>query len=199
MLDWEEDIWAHAWSRDGRWLVFRDLASSPENRDIYALRVGVDSVPVPLLNTRFNETAPTISPDGRWLAYVSNESGRAEVYVRPFPNVRDGSWQVSLDGGGEPKWAHSSRELFYREESRMMVAQVAAGATFDVSARSVLFDAGPLIWRSDQYAYGYPVYDVSLDDQRFLMARLSEPTNGTASELILVENFFEELKERVGK
>ena len=104
LLDWKEGIWAHAWSRDGQWLVFRDLASSPENRDIYALRVGVDSEPVPLLNTRFNETAPTISPDGRWLAYVSNESGREEVYVRPFPNVRDGSWQVSLDGGGEPKW-----------------------------------------------------------------------------------------------
>jgi dipeptidyl aminopeptidase/acylaminoacyl peptidase len=199
VLDWDNGVWAHTWSPDGQWLVFRDLASNPESRDIYTLRVAGDSAAVPLLNTRFNETAPAISPDGRWLAYVSNESGREEVYVRPFPNVGDGNWQVSRNGGGEPKWAHSGRELFYREGTRMMVAEVVAGATFDVSAQRVLFDAGPLIRRSDRYAYGYPVYDVSPDDQRFLMARLSGPSHEAAAGLILVENFLEELKVRVGR
>ncbi len=79
----------------------------------------------------------------------------------------------------------------------MMVVLLATGATFNVSARSVLFDAGPLIWRSDRYAYGYPLYDASPDDQRFLMAQRSGPSNEAAVELIVVENFFEELKERV--
>ena len=113
------------------------------------------------------------------------------VDITEVPGI--GPHRYRLMGAG----SRNGTELFYREESRMMVVLLATGATFNVSARSVLFDAGPLIWRSDRYAYGYPVYDVSPDDQRFLMARLSGPSNEAAVELIVVENFFEELKERV--
>ena len=74
---------------------------------------------------------PDVSPDGRWFAYVSDESGRAELYVRQFADPGAGKWQVSVDGGSEPLWAHSGRELFYRTlRGDMMAAEVVPGATF---------------------------------------------------------------------
>jgi serine/threonine-protein kinase len=196
-FEWENGIWAHAWSRDGRQLVFYDLASNPERRDIHEFTVGVDSVPATLLDSPFNETAPTLSPDGRWLAYVSNESGREEVYVRPFPRVNDGSWRISLDGGGEPKWAHSGLELFYREENRMLAARVDTAGAFAVLERRVLFDTGTLVSRSDRFQYGYPLYDVASDDQHFVMVRMVDPSTERAGDLIMVENFLAELERRV--
>ena len=117
LLDAEHPISILTYSPDGEWLVYRVNAESP---DLYALRLGIDSVPVPLVVTEFSETAPRVSPDGRWLAYVSNLSGQWEVYVRPFPNTNDGKWQVSTDGGQEPVWAHSGRELFYRGGQSLM-------------------------------------------------------------------------------
>ncbi len=71
-----------------------------------------------------------MSPDGRWLAYASNESGQYEVYVRPFPNTNDGKWLVSTDGGEEPVWAHSGRELFYKGGGNLMSVEVLPGPTF---------------------------------------------------------------------
>ena len=86
----------------------------PPTRDI-ALFVRGDSTTTPLVAAGgFEEVAPALSPDGRWLAYASNESGRYEVYVRPFPDANAGRWQVSRNGGNEPVWAHNGRELFYR-------------------------------------------------------------------------------------
>ena len=95
------------YSRDGRWLVLRVGVGG--GRDLYGLRPGIDSGPVPLIATEFEEYSPALSPDGRWLAYVTNESGRRDVYVRPFPNVDSAKWQVSTDGGEEPLWANSGR------------------------------------------------------------------------------------------
>ncbi len=132
-------IWEAVWSRDGKWLVF-GTGTAGGNRDVYAMRLGMDSVPRPLLATPAQERAVALSPDGRWLAYMSDESGRDEVYVRPFPNVDDGKWQVSLTGGGQPLWARSGREIFYRSAAnQMMVAQVSASPRFSVANRHVLF------------------------------------------------------------
>ena len=101
-----------AWSGDGSWLAYRITMPS---RDIYAIRPGVDSVGFPVVASgKFDERAPTISPDGKWLAYQSDESGRDEIYIRAFPDSAAGRRQVSVAGGGEPLWAHSGRELFYR-------------------------------------------------------------------------------------
>ena len=89
------------WSRDGRVLVYRDGPGGRTGRDIYYIRPGVDTAPHPFLTSEFDETSPALSPDGRWLAYMSDETGRSQVYVRPFPRVDDGRWQISapVDGG----------------------------------------------------------------------------------------------------
>ena len=99
------------YSPDGTWLIFREGLTAQGRADIYAIRPGVDSVAVPLVATEFNEISPTLSRDGRWLAYVSDQSGQAQVSVIPFPEGRFGGGQVvvSADGGGEPVWAHNGR------------------------------------------------------------------------------------------
>ncbi len=150
---------------------------------------------VPLVATEFQETAPAVSPDGRWLAYVSNETGGSEVYVRPFPNVADGRWLVSTSGGSEPVWAHSGRELFYRDGAQRLVAvEVLPGEAFVTGAQRTLFDAQA--YRADIY---HQMYDVTPDGQRFVMIRVLGGDAADDLQLIVVENFFEELKAKVGK
>jgi len=188
LLDEEQSIRMLTYSPDGEWLVYRVNA---ESRDLYALRIGVDSVPVALVATEFLETAPRVSPDGRWLAYVSNESGQREVFVRPFPNTNDGKWQVSTDGGSEPVWAHSGRELFYRGGQNLISVEVLPGATFVTGERRVLFST-----QGFRVSPNHQRYDVTPDDQRFVMIRNLGGLEG--GELIVVENFFEELKAKVG-
>ncbi len=188
LLDEDRMIDEVTYSPDGAWLVYQVNA---ESRDLYALRIGVDSMPVPLVATGFEEHAPALSPDGRWLAYVSNESGLGpwEVYVRPFPNTNDGKLLVSIDGGIEPVWAHSGRELFYKGSGNLMVVEVLPGATFGVGERRALFSLQDYRWVPQHY-------DVTPDDQRFVMIRnIGEQEAG---ELIVVENLFEELKAKVG-
>jgi serine/threonine-protein kinase len=176
-------------SRDGRWLLLRRVLSEAGNGDIYALQAG-DSTPTPLLTSPAREVSPALSPDGKWLAYVSNESGKSEVYVRPFPDVGSAKWQVSLSGGTTPVWAHSSRELFYLDGNRAMVAvAVQTSATFTVTGQRVLFPAVEY-----SYAGAYPTYDVAPDDSRFVMIRSVAPSAET--ELVLVQHWAEELKRR---
>jgi Tol biopolymer transport system component len=94
----------------------------------------------PLVEGRFDEFAPVLSPDGKWLAYVTNESGGSEVYVRPFPDATSARWQVSVDGGSEPLWAPDGRELFYRTRSGgVMAVPVTPGATFIYGTPQLLF------------------------------------------------------------
>jgi serine/threonine-protein kinase len=189
LLDEERPIDEVTYSPDGEWLVYR--VGSGAGRDLYARRVGAESA-VALVATAFEETSPALSPDGRWLAYASNESGRYEVYVRPFPNTNDGRWQVSTDGGIEPVWAHSGRELFYRGGQNLMSVEVLQGPTFVTGERRLLFSTQQ--FRSSQ---NHQRYDVTPDDQRFVM--IGNLRGQEASELIVVENFFEELKAKVGK
>jgi Tol biopolymer transport system component/tRNA A-37 threonylcarbamoyl transferase component Bud32 len=177
-------------SRDGRWILVRRGVNEVGSGDIYAAKIG-DSVLVPLLTTPAREVSPALSPDGRWLAYESDESGASEVYVRPFPDVASGRWQVSLSGGTAPKWAHSGKELFYINGRQEMVStEVRPGPTFSVGAPQVLFPA-----ISFDLTQNYPLYDVAPDDRRFVMVRGVAPAGGT--ELLLTENWFEELKARV--
>ena len=158
---------------------------------------GGDSTAIPLIaDEEFREQGPAISPDGRWLAYSSDETGRNEVFVRPFPDVDSGKWPVSTGGGVKPVWAHSGRELFYvdRNTNTMVVAEVQTDPTFQVVRRETLFmlPEGSLRPQNGDF------YDVTSDDQRFLMARTATvDTEGPASEVIVVENFFEVLKRLV--
>ena len=182
------------WSSDGEWIVLR---TSPEpTRDILGIRPGVDSVPVALVASDFEETSPVLSPDGRFLAYASNESGASEIYVRPFPNVDDAKTQISTDGGREPLWAHSGQELFYKNISLELVAvTVSTDDGFEVQERRALFTL-PV---GSSYSVFRTEYDITQDDQRFLMLRAAGATNEQSiGQYFVVENFFEELKQRVG-
>jgi serine/threonine-protein kinase len=147
-----------------------------------------DTALVPLVATPAQEFHPALSPDGRWLAYNSNESGVAEVYVRPFPETATAKWQVSTAGGREPAWARSGRELFYLNgRAEMVSAEVQTGTTFSVGKQRVLFPA------SDFARPGpVPSFWVSPDDKRFLMVREGEASQ--QSELIVAENWLEGLK-----
>ena len=152
-----------------------------------------------LTETRqFNEHYPAISRDGRWLAYASNETGSYEVFVQPFPNVSDGKWQISTGGGVEPVWAHNGRELFFLDPTTFELKGAEFSTTADSFQRgriTTLFTApeGPL---SRLLRGGVRAYDVALDDERFLMTRAVESDEGPAS-VVVVQNFFEELKARV--
>jgi serine/threonine protein kinase/Tol biopolymer transport system component len=195
LLDRDRGVEEADWSSDGRWLVFREGGGvSGGQRDIYGIQSGADSVPIQLATTEADELGPSLSPDGRWLAYSSSESGRNEIFVRPFPRAAEGKWQVSVSGGREPLWAHSGAELFYvNANDEMVVVPVATEPSFAPGTPRVLFST--VGYRHDGT---HRAYDVTSDDQRFLMIRLVEGS-ADASELVLVQNWFEELKQRVGQ
>jgi serine/threonine-protein kinase len=176
-------------SRDGRWLVLRTSSSSTGGGDILGLRVG-DTTLVPLVATPATELYPALSPDGRWLAYGSNESGATEVYVRPFPETATAKWQVSTAGGSEPAWARSGRELFYiNGKSDLVSAEIRPGAAFSVGQQRVLFSVAPFVRAGSIHSYA-----VSPDDRRFVIVREGEASQ--QSELILAEHWLQELKAR---
>ncbi len=194
VLAYDREIAGGLVSLDGRWLVFGTRWVTDGAGDILGLRLGVDSVPEPLLATRFSESEPALSPDGHWLAYVSNESGLADVYVVPFPNTLDGRWVVSASGGQEPVWAHSGRELFYKNAAgNLVVAEIATSPTFAVITTRALFATGD--YQADLL---HRRYDVTPNDQRFVMIRNVPLAREAETAPVLVLNFFEELKAMVG-
>ena len=136
------------------------------------------------------EIEPTVSPDGRWLAYASNESGQPEVYVRPFPDAGSARWQVSVAGGRDPMWSHSCKELFYwSANNKMMTVGIRPGAAFGFEQPRALFATGAYVPGG-----AMPTYDVSPDDKRFVMLR--ETSANERSEFIVVENWTSELRAR---
>jgi serine/threonine-protein kinase len=149
-----------------------------------------DRKPQPFGHSQFDETAPRFSPDGHWIAYRSNESGRNEIYVRPYPGP-GGKWQISTEGGTEPVWNPKGGELFYRNGNKMMAVDITSQPAFSAGKPRMLFEgAFALSPRSSAN------YDVSPDGQRFLMVEASK--QGQAPEQInVVLNWFEELKRRV--
>ncbi len=180
------------WSRDGQWLVVRTTLPS---RDILGFRPGVDDVPVPLVaSPKFDERAPTLSPDGKWIAYQSDETGKSEIYVRPFPKADEGRWQISTGGGDEPLWSRSGREIFFRGTSgEMMTVPVTTAPTFSAGAPVPMFQA-----KSYARAASYRAYDVSPDDKRFVMLRpVTDSVPTPPNQMVFVDNWFEELKTKV--
>jgi serine/threonine-protein kinase len=176
-------------TRDGRWLVVRSSIFEPGKGDIFGVRMG-DSALVPLANSAATEGDAAVSPDGRWLAYTSDESGQFEIYVRPFPDAASARWQVSAAGGTDPVWSRNGRELFYLGgQNEMMSVAVSPGVAFSISPPQRLFSTAP-------YTPIPPVpsFDVSPDGKRFLMLRETTPTD--RNELIVVQNWVEEMRER---
>ena len=105
---------------DGAQILFGEPGQPPS--DLYQLELGAERKSTPLLNASHSEHNAEVSPDGRWMAYQSNESGADEVYVRPFPKVNDGRWQISTGGGTRPAWARSGREIFYLKADGSLIA-----------------------------------------------------------------------------
>ena len=174
-------------SRDGKWLLLRTAPVGSGSPDIVGLHLP-DTAAVPLVATQAQEFHPALSPDGRWLAYSSNESGSFEVYVRPFPETSSAKWQVSTVGGSEPSWSKNGRRLFYiNGRNEMVSAEVPPGPAFTLGKQRTLFSVaqftrtGPI-----------PSYTLAPDGEHFLMVREGEATQ--QSELILAENWLQGLK-----
>jgi Tol biopolymer transport system component/predicted Ser/Thr protein kinase len=180
----------NSWSPDGQALAFIEIRPDT-GYDILVLRLS-DRKVQPFLRTRFNESAPRFSPDGRWLAYISDESGRFEVYVQPYPGPGGGKWQVSTDGGTEPVWNPNGRELFYREGDKMMAVDVTTQPSFSAGKPKMLFE-GPYV----PTPVSFPNYDVSPDGQRFLMLKSIDQSQAAPTQINVVLNWFEELKQKV--
>jgi Tol biopolymer transport system component len=180
---------ADSWSPDGGLLALTQFDPST-GRDIWVLRLS-DRVSQPFLRTPSNESAPRFSADGRWLAYISDESGRNEVYVQPYPGP-GGKWQISTEGGTEPVWNRNGRELFYRSGSKMMVVEITTQPSFAFGSPRMLFEGEQYVPSTGPYPYPFANYDVSPDGQRFLMI-----TKESKPQINVVLNWFEELKRRV--
>jgi eukaryotic-like serine/threonine-protein kinase len=187
-----------AWTPDGKTLVFLQ-GDVVNGYDIWTLPLEGDRRPRPFLQTPFNEQYPDLSPDGHWLAYVSNQSGRLEVYVQPYPGPGSRQ-QISVDGGTAPAWSRDGRELFYMTapsvggqaaQTTMMVVPVQLKPTFTAGTPRVLF----------QGRYGVTAnirgYDVAPDGRRFLMVQQEERPPTRLADMIIVQNWIEELKQKV--
>jgi serine/threonine-protein kinase len=178
-----------SFSPDGQLLAFIEVTPTT-GYDIWVLRLS-DRKAQPFLRTPFNESVPRFSPDGRWLAYISDESGRYEVYVQPYPAGPGGKRQISTEGGTEPVWNPNGRELFYRSADKMMAVDIDTQPGFTAGKPRMLFE-GPYepTWATN------PNYDVSADGKRFLMVKASEQEQAS-TQINVVQNWFEELKRRV--
>ena len=150
----------------------------------------IASGPVALVVTPNNELSGRLSSDGRWLAYYSDLSGRDEVYVQPFPNIDDGKWLISTDGGHSPVWAPSGRELFYARGTELIAVPIEVGSDNAIIAATpqTLFD-GPFDTTQDHN------FDVFPDGNRFVMIQADPDARPTRLRLVL--NWFEELKPRL--
>jgi len=173
----------NSWSPDGRFLVY--VESHPTTQDdLWILNMDGKPLSRPFLQTEFNELSAEFSPDGRWIAYQSDESGRYEIYVRPFPGP-GGKWQISTEGGARSVWSSDGRELFYRDRDKMMAVAIESKPAFKVGKPRLLFD-GPY----------EPEYDVAPDGEKFVMIKVGEKES-MPRQLNVVLNWFEELKRLV--
>jgi len=186
LTDSSSNQWPRSWSPDGKVLVFTTWDEKTYG-DIWFLRLEGDRKPEVFLQTPSSELAAQFSPDGRWLAYRSNESGKFEIFVRPFPGG-DRKWQISNGGGWNARWSADGKELFYLQDKTMMAVAVSAeGASFSADKPRKLFEA-PSLWS----------FDVAPDGQRFVMVKSAEEEkDADRTHLTFVFNWFEELKAKV--
>jgi serine/threonine-protein kinase len=188
VADAGRDIIEARWSRDGAWLVAS--VYGPPSMDIMAMHIGTDTVLRPLLADAHNEWEPALSGDGRWLAYVSNESGQAQVFVRSFPNVQDGKWQISLNGGTDPLWSADGRELFFRSVGgdEVLVADMSKGPGA-AERRSVLRERSTGGFEVNAFDR---MFEASPDGRRLLLSISAD--YDASGNLVIVENFRSQLR-----
>ena len=181
----------YGWSADGKYLLY--AAEDPESKlDLWYLKRKEDDSgfePAPFLRTPFNEFLANLSADGRFVAYCSDESGQDEVYVQPFPEG-GGKWQISTNGGCQPRWSKDGKELFYLEGDTLMAVQVATTPGFSFSSPAALFQDPNLVGGSSEIEY-----DVSADG-RFVLVGAAEGEEDKTLSIHVVENWFAEFRDR---
>jgi len=162
--------------------------------DILAQRTASDRQPVPLVATPRAEYSPAASPNGAWLAYVSNETGRYEVYVTPLATPSAGKWAISTNGGSMPRWSHHGDEVFYMDlRSNLVAVRVTPTPPFAVESRRVLFDASDFL----QPSISRRNFDVAADDQRFLMVQRAD--GARSGQVVVAEHWPEEMRRRAAQ
>jgi serine/threonine protein kinase/Tol biopolymer transport system component len=190
-----------SFSRDGKTLALGELSLTPLGADIGMMSMEGKREFKELLKEKYFEVEPQISPDGRFLAYQSDESEKGQIYVRSFPNVNEGRWQVSSDGGGSPLWSPDSRELFYRNGDATMVVKVETEPAFQHRNPEVLFRGTYLLSNSVRTITRTP-WDIHPNGKKFLMIKPAAstgaaPTAAGPRKINIVLNWTEELKQRV--
>jgi WD40 repeat protein len=187
LLNSHETKYPYDWSQDGHFLLY---AVAAQKYDLWVLPVtGDDHKPMPYLQTESSATQARFSPDSRWIAYMSDESGKSEIYVRPFPAASGGKWMVSKGGGNQPIWRRDGKELFYiSADSKLMAVEVAAASgTFQAGIPKALF-AAP-IWGGGAIN-NVTRYDVTADGKKFLINSLpTETTSAPPSAITVVLNW----------
>ena len=170
---------------DGQAVIYR-VDTPRTNRDVFLLPLTGARTPVPLLTSPADELMPRVSPDGKWLAYVSDESGMSEVYVRPLSG--GGRVTVSVGGGMEPLWSPDGRRIFYRSGPALAAASITTSPSLAVTATQTLF-------QGDYEAHPYhPNFDVGHDGKSFIMLKSAEDER----RLVLVLNWVQELRQKTG-
>jgi serine/threonine-protein kinase len=182
-------------SPDGTRVVFTQV-SPAIGEDVMAIRLDAPHQILPLVQTPFDERNGIVSPDGRWLAYEANDTGAFEIYVRPFPDVNSGHWQVSTRGGTQPLWARTGQELFYfAPDGALMRVGVASGPAWTPSAPTKALEAGYVVSTSGVV---YRNYDIAPDGQRLLMMKaVGNDATSAPPQIVVVQHFDEELKRLV--
>ena len=186
-----------SWSDDGKTLIVMDFGNTTLNAGIAAISMEGDHAIKPLLDEKNMEVEPKISPDGQWMAYSSDESGQFQIFVRPYPEVDGGKWQISTSGGVWPLWSPDGRELFYRSGNEFMAVAVKTEPTFSFGAPRILFQGTYVVPTSSFLSN----WDIHPDGKRFLLikpvnAAGSESTSAGPRKINIVLNWFEELKEK---
>jgi len=182
LLESKLDKFPSSCSPDGRFLLYQTVDSKTRS-DLWVLPLSGDRKPYPFLQTEFAELQGRFSADGKWVAYTSNESGTAQVYVRSFPDS-GGKWQISTNGGAQPQWRHDGKELFWLSSDRKLMAVdvKSNGSTFDVGVPKALFEL-----RIQTAGLPGPrnFYVAAADGQRFLVASVPEERFTTPTTVVV--------------
>ena len=181
--DSKRQLWQALFVAGGRAMVVRTIGDST-GRDLWRVALDSGGPLQPLLHSPADEASVTVSPDGHWMAYQSDESGRQEIYVRSFPGM-GARYQVSLEGGTEPVWSPVGREIFFRTGPLMTAAEVRTSPGFEVLRRTSLFSSPDFVTSA-----AIQEYDVAPDGQHFVMVR----TLGSQPKLMVTLNWFQNLR-----